>query len=275
MRSTCLKIFSRSLLYALFITALLFTACVTPPVTPSNVYSPEEWAKMFEEAGGWIPLPFPDSKYRPGAIIKVTDEGGIRWIDDLKSCRYPEDVLKPEKSYIPGITFTKGKNFGANAVINIKGIEAGPAFDSVSKVMLEVQDHGADAFKLLNLKVWWENPKNRKKVSAVCMDELKKLDRYLITEAFRVSKGTYTLYDKTGAQIKLTVPKLGDLLKFQPDVKYEVTADGKLIIDQPAYFAIRMAVKVGDGFEVLGEQTKEPQTADAMIKKIFIQSETK
>jgi len=265
----------RSMLYVVFI-IVVFPLAACKDV--ADVYTPSEWVEILKKAGGWVPLPFPDSKYRPGAIIKVTEDKGIqeiRWIGHLESCRYPEEVLKPEKSYIPGITFTKGKDFGANAMINFKGISAGPAFDRVSKVCLEVQDHGADAFRLINLKVWWENPDNRKNVSSVCMDELKKPDHYLITEAFRVSKGTYTLYDKTGAKIKLTAPKLGELLQFQPDVKYEVTSEGKLVIDQPAYFAVRMAVKVGGDFEVLGEQTKEPQTADAKIEKLFFQSEGK
>lgn len=260
--------------FALFIAVVLLASC--NEVT--DVYTPSEWVTMLKQAGGWAPLPFPDSKYRPGSIIKVTDNEGIkeiRWIGHLEACKYPEEVLKVEKSYIPGITFKKGKDFGANAMINFRGISAGPAFDSVSKISLEVQDHGADAFRLINLKVWWEDPTNRKKVSSVCMDELKKPDYYLVTEAFRVSKGTYTLYDKTGAKIKLTAPKLGDLLQFQPDVKYEVTSEGKLVIDQPAYFAVRKAVRIGDDFEVLGEQSKEPQTADTKIEKLFFQSQEK
>jgi hypothetical protein len=51
-----------------------------------------------------------------------------------------------------------------------------------------------------------------------------------------------------------------------------VTSDGKLVIDQPAYFAIRKASRVGDDFEVLGDETKEPQTADAKIEKLFLEA---
>ena len=253
-----------------FVVVFLIGSCKDVTV----VYTPQEWVEMLKKAGGWVPLPFPDSKYRPGAIIKVTEEEGIkgiRWIGHLESCNYPSEVLKVEKGYTPAIEFKKGKDFGAEATINFKGITAGPGFDKVSKVVLDVQDHGADAFKLIDLKVWWEKPNNRKKVSSVCMNELKKPNHYLITEALRVSKGAYTLYDKTGAKIKLTAPKLGDLLQFQPDVKYEVTSEGKLVIDQPAYFAVRMAVRVGDDFEVLGEQTKQPETADAIIEKLFLE----
>jgi len=69
----------------------LFVVFAVGCKTMRNVYSPEELIKIFRDAGGWTPLPFPDSKYRPGSIIKVTDDG-IRWIDDLTACRYPQTL---------------------------------------------------------------------------------------------------------------------------------------------------------------------------------------
>lgn len=255
----------------LVFTTLVFVGCRS---NIENVYSPQEWRDMFIKAGGWAPLPFPDSKYRPGSIIQV-NETGIRWIDHLESCHFPDEVLRPEVSQIPSITFSRARELDANAMINIKGIAAGPAFSQVQKVHLEVQEHGADAFRLLNLKVWLEEPENRAKISPVCMDELNKSGRYLVTEAFRVSKGVYTLFDKTGAAIKLKAPVLGPLLKFEPDVKYEVTADGGLVIEQTVYFAVRRAVRVGNDFEILGESSKHPETADAQIDKIFLEANNK
>lgn len=236
----------------------------------ADVYSPAEWQELFQKAGGWTPLPFPDSKYRPGAIIKV-GEDGIRWIDDLESCRYPMADFQ-EKSYIPGITFEKSWEFGASALINFKGISAGPSFDKISKVRLEIQDHGADAFRIIKLKVWLEDPDHARSVSQTCMDELLKPDRYLVTEAFRVSKGKYVLQDKTGAAIKLETPILKELLQFQPDVKYAVTADGGLMIEQAAYFAVRKAIRVGQDFEVLGGSAEAAPTADEQIADLFLKT---
>lgn len=254
-------------------TLCLIVVFATGCKTLSDIYSPKELRKVLADAGGWIPLPFPDSKYRPGAIIRVTDEG-IRWIDDLTACRYPLNEFEQE-SYIADVTFTKKCEYGANAVINIKGISAGPNFDRVSKVRLEITDHGADAFRIIKLKVWMEDPDNREKVSQVCMDELLKKDVYLITEAFRVSKGKYTLYDKTGAAIKIETPVLGNLLKFQPDVKYEVTSEGSLVIERPVYFAIRTAVRIGEDFQTLRDPGGESETADAKIEKLFLKTAVK
>ena len=177
-----------------------------------------------------------------------------------------------EKSVIPSMNFSKSASFGANAVINFKGITAGPAFNRVSKVLLEVKDHGVDYLKLLHFKDWLMDPDNRSSVSPVCMDELKKPDVYLVTEAFRVSKGSYSLLDEKGAMIKLTLPKLGELLKFEPDVKYKVEADGKLTIDETVFFAVRRVVRVGNDFLARDPSQPEQEAADLKIEKLFMRS---
>lgn len=238
-----------------------------------KLYTPKEWIRLLKSKG-FTPVPFPDSKYVPGSIIKVTDDEGVSWIDDLSSCRYPLSEFEL-KSYIPTITFTKNIEYGASTVINIRGITAGPGFDRVSKVRMEITDHGADAFRLIKLEVWMEDPDNREKVSQKCMDYLLQPDIYLVNEAFRVSKGTYTLFDKTGAAIKLETPTIGNLLQFQPEVKYEITNDGSLIIEQPVVLAIRKAVRIGKGFQTLRSPGDEEITADAKIEKLFLKTAIK
>lgn len=236
-----------------------------------DVYSPREWRNLLESAGGWVPLPFPDGKYRPGSIISV-DDSGLRWIDNLSSCRYPGDFV--ERGSIPAINFTKSTTFSADVLLNYAGIEAGPGFDKISRVTFEVSEHSADALKLLALKVWQEDPANRSKVSSACMEELTKPDMYLVTEAFVVSKGTYSLYDKTGARLQLTVPALTQLLSVGGNVGYELTTDGKLTISEPSVFAVRRAVRVDDGFTVLGDAGEEAGTADAEIGALYLRNQT-
>jgi len=236
-----------------------------------DVYSPQEWRNLLESAGGWVPLPFPDGKYRPGSIIRV-DDTGLRWIDNLSSCRYPGDFV--ERGSIPAINFTKSTAFSADVLLNYAGIEAGPGFDKVARVTFEVSEHSADALKLLALKVWQEDPANRRTVSPVCMEELTKPDMYLVTEAFVVSKGTYSLYDQTGAKLHLTVPALTELLSVGGDVGYSVTADGNLTISEPSVFAVRRAVRVDDGFSVLGDTGEEAGTADAEIGALYLRNQT-
>jgi len=233
---------------------------------PGDIYSPKEWRDLFAKAGGWTPLPFPDSKYRPGSIIKVMEDD-IRWWDDLESCGYPLKEFVIE-STIPSITFTKGWKFDGSAVASFKGFKAGPKFSEVSNVRMEVKEHGADAFRIAKLKDWMADPNNKAKFSRTCMDQLLKPDYYLVTEAFRVSKAKYTLYTKGGTAIKIESPNLKDFIQVQPDVKYEVTSDGSLVIEQPVYFAVRKTVRVGDDFDARGAT----EDADAKIEKLFFKS---
>ena len=235
-----------------------------------DVYTPKEWLEIFEKAGGWTPLPFPDSKYRPGAIISVSDNG-IRWIDNLDACGFPlAEFAQPR--YSPTIIFEKAWEFNGSALINFKGISAGPGFNRISKIRMEIKDYGADAFRLLKLRVWLEDPDNRAKVSQVCLDELNNDGTYLINEAFRVSSGKYMLFDETGFSIKLEAPVLKHLLQFQPEVKYTIATDGSLIIEQPAIFAVRKAKRVDDSFMTLGPPDKELETADNKIEQLFIKT---
>jgi hypothetical protein len=258
-------ILSGIVFFSFFIIQVGLTGCGNM----TDVYSPKEWRDLFAKAGGWTPLPIPDSKYRPGSIIKVTDES-IWWIDDLEGgCKYPIKEFEVE-SYIPSINFEKKWQFDVNAILQFKGIKAGPKFEQLSSVRMEVVDHGADAIRLMKLKAWMGDPNNISKVSPVCMEQLAKVDYYMITEAFRVSKAKYTLLDKKGAAIKLETPLLiKEFLQIQPDVKYEVSSDGSMTVDRPVYFAIRKAVRVGPDFESKGS---EDEIGDVKIEKLFIKS---
>jgi hypothetical protein len=249
----------------LTVLCLLVVGC---PTDMKDVYAPADFYKLLK-SNNWIPLPIPDSKFIPGSIIRVTEKD-IRWIDDLTSCDYPLPEFLVQ-GYIPNIAFSKKIGIEASAMISIKEIEAGPEFKKVKKVKLELTDHGADALRIIRLQSWMQDPNNRGKVKDLCMSELLKPDTYLVTEVMRVSKGKYTLLDENNIQIKVTLPTIASLLKIDPDLKYEITADGSLVIEKPVCFAVRNATRVGDGFETLGGPESKQETADAKIEKIFLE----
>jgi hypothetical protein len=254
-----------------FIAALSILLAFSDPCSTrlKDVLSPKELVDLLDRVG-FVPLPIPGSHYQPGSIVKVVGEN-VDWIDDLTSCGFPlsEFQVKP---YTPGIEFTKAVEFGASAIINVKGISAGPGFNRVSKVRFEIIEHAADAFRLIKLRIWSDDPENQSRINKACMDALLEPDTYLINEAYRISKGKYTLYDKSGAAIKIDTPVLKELLQIQPDVKYEVTSEGSMVIEQPVYFAIKNVQRVGQHFEALSRDLDEPDTADNKIKRIFLQT---
>lgn len=252
----------------LFAAAFLIGAVCACDSDLDDVYQPAEWRGVLEKAGGWVPLVLPGSQYRPGSIIQVNQDG-LRWLDHIEACRYPQELLAPEVGKIPDVKFSRGTTFGADVLVNIQGITAGPGFNKTHKVVLEVEDHGTETLRLVRLRVWQEEPQHAAGISPICMEELAQKDRYLITEAFYASKAKYTLYDETGAKVKLSVPQLGGLLKLEPDVSYEITSEGELVVNEKTYFAVRRAVRVGDKFEVLGEAGGTVESADALLAEQF------
>jgi len=236
-----------------------------------DVYSPKELIKVLKKAGGWTPLTIPGSNYQPGTIIKIDQKKHVYYIDDLSSCGIPisEFQINP---YTPPVTFTKAVEVGASALINVKGIKAGPSYSRVSKVRFEIADQGADAFQLIKLQDWMANPDNQSRMSKSCAKALSQPDTYLINEAFKVSKGKYTLYDKSGVAIKITTPLINELFQIEPDIKYTVESDGSMLIEQPVYFAVRTVQRVGSNFVVLNRPSGEPETADNVLEKIFLQN---
>jgi len=45
-----------------------FQGCAQTAV--KNTYTPTEWRDMLKQAGDWVPLPYPESAFRPGSIIR-------------------------------------------------------------------------------------------------------------------------------------------------------------------------------------------------------------
>jgi hypothetical protein len=251
--------------------ALTFSSASVCKSDMTGVYSPKELMKVLKKAGGWTPLIIPGSNYQPGTIIRVKGNE-VYYVDDLSSCGFPlsEFQINP---YTPPVTFTKAVEVEASAIINVKGIKAGPGYSRVSKVRFEVVDQGADAFKLIKLKDWMANPDNQSRMSKSCINALSQPDTYLVNEAFKVSKGKYTLYDKSGVAIQITTPLIKELFQIEPDIKYTVESDGSMLIEQPVYFAVRIVQRIGSDFAVLSRPDGEPETADiGMLEKIFLQN---
>lgn len=78
--------------------------------------------------------------------------------------------------------------------------------------------------------------------------------------------------DKTGAAIRLKAGILGKFLKLEPNVSLQITDEGDLVIEQPAYFAIRYAIRVEEGFENIGATGSIPEIGDSEIEKLFYET---
>ena len=254
-------------------------ACVVALTLPrcndaGDVYSLAEWRDVLKGNGNWHFVKVPDSKLVPGSIVKITKDDGLSWIDSLQSCGIPAALLagldagNPDALVIrgasPKIEFKKSKEYSADAVLNVAGIKAGPEFNNLGKVALTIGDNGGDALRLIRLKSWIQA--NAAAFNPACLDELQKPDRYLVAKSFRFSSATYSFFDKSGAKVKLTVPQLGKIVQLEPNVKFEVTTEGNLKIDEPMYVAVRQAISSNGDFNTLGTESASPVSGDAVLE---------
>jgi hypothetical protein len=71
--------YSASILTPKFFAVLIGVVLLASCNEVTDVYTPSEWVTMLKKAGGWAPLPFPYSKYRPGSIIKARKNVPCDW----------------------------------------------------------------------------------------------------------------------------------------------------------------------------------------------------
>jgi len=233
-----------------------------------GVMQPSELSKLLDESDGWAMLPIPDSKYKPGTLINATDQG-VRYVGNFEECGIPQEILKLVPGQAPKVTFSKATQFGAEAVANIKGVDAGIGFNKLKWAQLSVEEQGADALDLIRLSVWMTNPENSDKIPAVCLSWLEQPNTYLINEAFRISKGKYLLFDTTGAKVVLTNAMLKEFFDIGGNAKVGVTSDGELEFTETVYLAVRKARRAGSGlFETLGSPSPPGDLADPILKRL-------
>jgi hypothetical protein len=210
-----------------------------------KLYDPDEW-KDFLYDKGWLALEIPDTKYHPGSIIDVKAEGAtqrISWLGRL-GAYFPEYPLPMEKSDMPGISFTKGKELDAQSLLNLFGFSPGLGFGKIKKVVLTISACGAETLDLMALFHWMKL--NPEKVPADCLEQLRREGCFLVYEALIVSKGTYALYGEKNVKIKLQPATLGDYLKVEGDLTY--TVDEQITIEHPIIFGIKRAAYSRGGF---------------------------
>lgn len=232
-----------------------------------NLFSLPELLEVVEAGGGWVPLPMADSKMQPGSVIHLNADTGLRFLGYLGSCRVPGEVLEPVRGSAGKITFDKEIAYDADALLELEGVSAGPRFEKVKGVSFSVEDFGADAVDLLKLMIWLTDPDNADRVPAFCQEWLKQEDIYLISEAFRVSRGSYRLRDENGAELSLEDSgMLSGILKLDAAAKAKWTSAGLLEITEPVYIAIRKVRKLEDRFEVLSQPLGQDEYGDATLK---------
>jgi len=239
------------------------SACVSDV---TDVWTPEILSDSFENKG-WVMLFPPDSKYKPGTLIRVDAESGPRFVGYLSSCNIDDDALKIIPGKSPAINFKRTDGFSINVLLGLKGVTGiGPEASKVKSVELKISDSGADAIDMIKFTGALTDPANAASVPQVCRNYLDAPDHYIVNEAFRISGGTYSLKDESGVKLKVTNAVLSSILTLGGEAGYKVTSEGDIAITSPVYIAVRRAMKAGDIWTTLGPDDANASVADGLLR---------
>lgn len=223
---------------------------------------------MFDSAGGWIALPIADSKYEAGAIIQVVEGSGVRPISHLRECRYPGEVLAPRVGLLPSLRTERTLGVDLSFVGAIRGVRLGPEGRRARQVGLKIDSITSESFDPLRLAIWEEEGSNYDLVPEACRRQLQQPDIFVVSEAARVNRGTYTFYDSAGSRMEVGSDRLGEFVDVDAGAEARAGADGRVVITSPVTVAIRRAYWAGDGFQVLGPEAEETPTADSTLRAL-------
>ncbi len=241
---------------ALLISASL--SCLLSGCGPGMVeaYTPKELAALLDAAGGWHLLIIPDTKYEVGSEITITEAAGVRWIGRFSSCQVPAETIAPIPGHAPAMDYKKAIAFDGSAALNVSGISVGPEYSKVKTVAMKLDAYGTDAIDIQKLNLWLTDL-NHAPLPPACMAFFQTPRNYLVNEAFHISKGKFTLYDKDDKKISLSNETVG---KYLGSVRagLSVTTDGSVEFSDGVYvLAVRIASYSSTGFTVLSGTQKD------------------
>lgn len=213
----------------------------------------------------WIPLPEPDSRMSPGAVVTYTPKDGLRWQGTITGrCGLPDELLKGVSGNAGKLTFNTKSDYGADAVLQIQGVTVGPEWSKVKSTTLVLDQHGPNSLDMVGIRLWMANPDNVNKIPQACKDLLNMPNTYLIQEAYEVSKGKYTLNGSSNTTIAVKGLQAGPV-SITANAHAKPSEDGSLEFSEVLYTAVRNVQFANGGFQSLGKEGQS--SADATIVK--------
>jgi hypothetical protein len=245
----------------------LAVLCMIPTlVAPAaeTVFQQKPLTAYFKEHD-WLALSIPDSKMQPGSVIKVkklNDFIEVQWLGDIRKCGVNDEQLGFVRGKYPSVGI--GESFAVTASITasiLNLFHVNTSADKVSGAVFTMEDAGGDAIDFLAFSIWASNQGSR--LQTACSNLLGQDDVFLVTESFRISKGSYQLLDKNGAKIGLSASVAGRSLDGQ--LQGSIGTNGELKIAGDFYFGVRRAKLLSGVFTTLGNAQQDVPEADDLL----------
>jgi hypothetical protein len=216
--------------------------------------------KQFLEENGWVSLPLPDKRTGPGSVIKVTKKDGaviMQWLGDLRRCGITDREFRYVRGKYSAIGI--GESFAVKASIAagfIAKLNGTADFEKVGGAIMQIEDSGGDAVDFDALTNWMAKPAAQR-MPQVCNNFLAQEDIYLVSEAFRISKASYGLVDKSGAKLAVT----GGAFR-----RADSSSSGTLSVIDDLYFGVRRVKQLAPGLFEPGLGPRTVPEADGLLR---------
>jgi hypothetical protein len=216
--------------------------------------------KQFLEENGWVSLPLPDKRMEPGSVAEVTKKDGavtMKWLGDLRRCGIPDREFRYVRGKYSAIGI--GDSFGIKASIAVQYIaklEGRADFEKAGGAIMQIEDSGGDAIDFDALTNWMARSGAARRMPQVCNDFLTQEDIYLVSEAFRISKASYGLVDKTGARLTIRGGAFG---------QGGSRSSGTLSVADDLYFGVRHVKQLAPYLFEPGLASRTVPEADGLL----------
>ncbi len=200
----------------------------------------EDELRLYLERNKWTYVDVPRELLGAGSIVSISEQDGLRYRGHITDC-LPSGVIEIKDTGAAALPqIARQWSFNASALARfVKLVEVKPGFNVVTRVDVTIgaMPHSWAVLDEIRLARWLRE--NRNRLDPTCRSYLARRDVYVIMEALRLSDLLYTLHRERGADVKLTAENIKGFVDLGADAKWNVTADGKLKIDQPVYIAFQ------------------------------------
>jgi hypothetical protein len=224
----------RALAFTSFALLLLFVFTYSP-LAISQASQLTSYRRFYIDHN-WIPVPRPDIRFAPGAILSFSGQDGLKYLSSLSACGIPSEVIKPKPVAAANLQFGGNLEYAASAVLGLSGIQARTDYSRVRSVSLKAESHQPVGLDIAGLTSWMTNPSSGS-IPQECQELLFKPGIYIVREAYEVSKGQYVLQDAAGALIDLRTTS--QFLSIAPTAPLKITTEGALEFEQRIYTAVK------------------------------------
>jgi hypothetical protein len=218
---------------------------------------------QFLEENGWVSLPVPDRKMGPGSLIKITQKENavsVQWLGDFRRCGITDKEFGFVRGKYPAIgvgkTFRVTASVAAGYVAKLHGTAD---FGKADGALLQIEASGGDVVDLGALAKWLATPSAPRRMPSICHNFLAQDDVYLVSEAFRVSRGVYDLVDKSGAKLAVGGAAFGQI---------GASSSGTVSVVDDVYFGVRRVRPLAPALFEPNLQPRDVPVVDDLLRLV-------